>query len=703
MMIQIFGEDIEISAYSKLYRGLSDDSINSPEITVTQIPSGIGKAGYSNKRKTILVWEYFIDKAIDHNDTRGELMAALLEEYGHHIDNLLRNDFTSSPKKDEDLRDEGAKFAYSLFYFDIFNENKLNFASVETPNYKGDLEIDFSEIHTPIKEYVNQNRWKHTSQPIDNDIENFGFGFKEGTHGGIEFEVLPTIGYTVDEIFKLYYGNWLRDVSQVIVAPSVRLTKESQQALKKVQNPRIQQLLQNMPNKISHQGWVELIELFAAYEFVYNRNYKEGTLHYENHLQLFRKKFGTLTKDILGIYRPEEHIDNPKGLTDDSAIDVSFQYEKALGVFETKKLYAGESSATLGINKYNQKNYIWVEKNQKDPLRPTSDDYMTEQLNLAIAKGRNTEGLRHLGAAFHVLEDYFAHSNFVELSLIKVGFKNVYPWVEGMQGKNYKSIPLVTGKFLLDDTLASLLPKIGDLMLPVGFTEYKNRKPGERTFQEAFILTALRDLSKGQAEDGAKSNPEYVGLEIAEWLTLYEKYLDFLDYKAVLVNSPYGFLYRLIDRGFHTIGDLTSTFQNVTWNLLFSTVDDDIKMEQTQHSNKHYGSDPTHTQLAKDDHHHPLNGLAATLAKMAIKDVAEKMKLKWNGDTSFNLTEYVLNKYSQHPMHVDWMDNVIKDWSKSNTNTIKWLESPTPIEHTHKIAERVISNKKIQELIDFFK
>ena len=39
---------------------------------------------------------------------------------------------------------------------------------------------------------------------------------------------------------------------------------------------------------------------------------------------------------------------------------------------------------------------------------------------------------RSLGAAFHVLEDYFSHTNFVELSLRKLGY-DVYPWVEAKQ------------------------------------------------------------------------------------------------------------------------------------------------------------------------------------------------------------------------------------------------------------------------------
>lgn len=705
MMLNIFGQEIEISALSKLYRGLSDSSIKAPEIIVTKTPVGAGKAAYSNKRKKILVWDYFLNKATEDNDGSAELMAALVEEYGHHIDNLLRTELAENGIADADLIDEGAKFAYSLFYFDVFNESSLSYANAKTPDFEGELKVDFSEIHTPIKEYVNQDRWKQTRTPQDADVENFGFGFGDGTHGGIEFKALADIIFSQSETFKIYYGNWLRDVSQVLVKKVVRLTAEAQRKLKSIPDPRIQDLLQNMPNKISHEGWVELIELFAAYEFVYKQNREEENFHYEDHLAVFRESYGKLTKDILGIYRPEEHIDNPKGLEDDSMIDISFQYESSLGVYEPKTLYAGEYAASLEINKYNQKNYIWTE--QEDPLRPSSDLYMSQQLKLAVVKGKTTGGFRHLGAAFHVLEDYFAHSNFTELSLMKAGYTQVYPWVQGKQGKNYTDIPIVTGKFLEDDTAASVLPKIADLMFPIGLTDYHLRKPEEITFNDAFILTTLSDLSKGQTEDGAQNNPTYVGLDAAEWLNLYEKYLYFIDMKAEFLNSPMGWPFRIYDRAMHTLGDMLSTYNNVVFNLLLSTVDDDIKEEQTHHSNKDYGSDPTHTQLAKDDHHHPLNPLASQLAEMAVKDIGQRIKDIWDGKTidpdGSQLTKYVLTKYSRHPQHTHWMDETIREWGRNNKSAIKWLESPTPLAHAHKVSKRIISREKVQEIINYFK
>lgn len=154
-----------------------------------------GPAGYSNKRRKIIVHEKFVEDAVKDNDKRAELMAALVEEYGHHIDNLLRTDFATEGVKDTDVIDEGAKFAYSLFRFDVFKESQLNFAKVDFPDHKGDLVIDFSKLHNKVSEYVAEDR-QHNEDPND-DISNYGAGRNRKkhpeaafAHGDIEFEAL---------------------------------------------------------------------------------------------------------------------------------------------------------------------------------------------------------------------------------------------------------------------------------------------------------------------------------------------------------------------------------------------------------------------------------------------------------------------------------------------------------------------------------
>ncbi len=325
---------------------------------------------------------------------------------------------------------------------------------------------------------------------------------------------------------------------------------------------------------------------------------------------------------------------------------------------------------------------------------------------------------RSLGAAFHVLEDYFSHTNFVELSLRKLGY-DVYPWVEGKQKNNpatgkplYEDIPIVTGKFLLDDTCASVIPKMADMLFPIGFTEYELRKPGERTFGEQTIYTILKDLSDGQKQDPSQSNDIYLGMDATELLSYYEKILLLSDKLKVMQAQQgiVGTIWRTWGKVTTFMGDLMANYTNIVFNILIESVDDDIKETQTHLTNKNYGENPTHTQLGKDSQDHLLNGLAAKLAIIAVQDVGKRIKDTWDGKihdpTGDELAKYVLTKYSRHPKDTNWMDQTVSDWAKDNVNRTKLekLKSPTVPVHYHNKAKRKVNLTidKIKELIDYY-
>ncbi|NRS90787.1 hypothetical protein HNQ02_003734 [Flavobacterium sp. 7E] len=408
MMLEIFGHEIEISALSKLYRDLSDKKIETPEIIVSKIPVKGKNAGYSNKKKKIIVYHKFIEEAAKDNDKSAELLAALVEEYGHHIDNLLRTELATNGKRDMDVIDEGAKFAYALFQFDIFKESSLTYAKAELSCYSGDLRVDFSKLHTEISKYVDEN--EQYDEVPGADISNFGAGRnrkhnKNGAfaHGDIEFEALVSRElFDETQVNKIYYGNWLRDFSQVIVGISVRGTNLA------IELQKYKIIEEATPLKISHEGWVSLMEILAIKEFVYDPLKESGKKISDNYVALkkiFDKQYGGLTKDILGIYRPEEHIDNPQGLEDESKIKddkgkvISFNYNG-----KSKTLYAGDNRKSWGLD-VNRKmlNYFWNDY----PERPASVTYMKEQIILACKNGKTAEGFRYLGAGLHVLEDFF--------------------------------------------------------------------------------------------------------------------------------------------------------------------------------------------------------------------------------------------------------------------------------------------------------
>ena len=91
------------------------------------------------------------------------------------------------------------------------------------------------------------------------------------------------------------------------------------------------------------------------------------------------------------------------------------------------------------------------------------------QLGRQYARSKNKadlyEALRLLGTGCHCLEDYSAHSNYTELSLIELGERDVFPHVgqstamnlPGARGPVY---PIVTGTFGGVDFLHSVMVRI---------------------------------------------------------------------------------------------------------------------------------------------------------------------------------------------------------------------------------------------------
>ncbi|WP_204344622.1 HET-C-related protein [Psychroserpens algicola] len=536
-------------------------------------------------------------------------------------------------------------------------------------------------------------------------------------HGDIELKALTQAGYSKKQIYQIYYGNWLRDYSQVIVPETVGFNERDYKYFKAPafsRNKVIQKFLPSMRNKPSQEKWVEVLHILAVKEFVYNLKMKKGKVlsqKFSTYKDEFKRLYGDFNKNVLGLYRPEEHLDNPKGLNDyrifsDENLEnpIVYKYEYPKGKFTTKKLYAGTNPASLQIDDMSQmKRYLLEDLD--DGLRPSAFTYFEQQLRLARQKGTNREGFRHFGAALHVLEDYFAHSNFIEIALIKNGYTKVFPWVQLPQeivdiekGKDRApKIPVVTGLFGTDDTLASIAPKLADELFPKDFEAYYSIKPLERTFFDALFTTLLEGVAENQKNVPEKDKLRYLGLSVQNILDMYNNYLGWRDEWAKQKENPYyGWIIEGISRALHFLGQSIQFYNNILFNIILSTVEDGIKEEQTR-TNQNFGTDPTHTQIAKDAFDHPLNPLAGNLAVMAVYDIGRRMK---TGMPIDSLVKYAKKTYFNHPSRVTWMDSTIESWAKQNVEAVKEAQSKTKVYHHEKQVKRTLEQfeKELEEL-----
>lgn len=172
-----------------------------------------------------------------------------------------------------------------------------------------------------------------------------------------------------------------------------------------------------------------------------------------------------VTEERLGVYRPEEHIDNPKGYADNE--DARTFDARLRGPINPMELEIDPNSG--------MKNYIANESGGW----ATSAGYVKFSFARSIHFGRLytsgshgkgkeedlCEALRCLGQALHCMEDFGAHTNYCELALRELGYRDVFPHCGANAEINIRGhhvYPLVTGTFGAVDFLHSVLGEATD-------------------------------------------------------------------------------------------------------------------------------------------------------------------------------------------------------------------------------------------------
>lgn len=279
-------------------------------------------------------------------------------------------------------------------------------------------------------------------------------------HGDIE-DMLATVAclkghkWKSNMIKRVYFGNWLRDYSQAVDVGT----------LAKVQGETIRVLV-----------WVLSFMSFG---------YATGEFE--------------VTAERLGVYRPEEHIDNPKDYADG---EDARKYDP--------RLRGPVSDAELAVDpQTGMKNYIANEQGGW----ATSAGYVKFSFARAIHFGRLythgpsdqrgreedlSEALRCLGQGLHCLEDFGAHTNYVELVLRELGYTNVFPHVGAHAGINLHgqhTFPLVTGTFGGVDFFHSVLGEANDHITQTEIDEVNTA-----------LIDAVQNNTSGKRGPGGQSD-----------------------------------------------------------------------------------------------------------------------------------------------------------------------------------------------------
>jgi hypothetical protein len=334
-----------------------------------------------------------------------------------------------------------------------------------------------------------------------------------------------------DVITQVYFGNWLRDHSQLLDEVSIRL--------------------------VGRRTMVKLMQTLAWNEFGSHEVIK-------------------VTWDNLGVKSLPEHLDNPVDQPNVTEIDLQLpNLEPAENLVVDKE---------TGMKKYLRHGFTYI-LNQTLESKPFYDS------------GNFYEAFRRLGNALHPIEDFYAHSNFVELTLLELGYRHVFPWVGPDTKVNLMGkwvYPLVTGcggKVAFKYNVFSILK---DKALQFACTPDKKSSTSRCSWWWSKVVDAWTYVKEG-------------------WYT--PSLVAALDKVIAILN-----------------------FSLKRWSLQDRCVFEKANC-----------TDPTHTQLAKDHLDHPINEIAGHCASLAARRFSIAVRAYWTGKRPISEVQKVIEEIIVHP------------------------------------------------------
>ena len=228
-------------------------------------------------------------------------------------------------------------------------------------------------------------------------------------------------------------------------------------------------------------------------------------------------------------------------------------------------------------------------------------------------------------------------------------------------------------------------------------TPWKEAEPGVRTFSDILILEVLKDIDHAQAQDQSGTDDSTYADTFETLLKVRDRITGIQDY---LVPDA-------IEKAFHWIGQRIGIMFKFTQYFMIKTVAANLgdaqvllnkELDMMELGQFHIGTNPSHTQVAKDDPHAPMHNLSAKLAVDAVRQIGEKMLVVWNGEGSINEVLNVLDNIMRHPATTQWQDPIVESWAEQNRTEICRASTPSAVvESTFHALEEI---DETLELID---
>ncbi|KAK0457999.1 heterokaryon incompatibility protein HET-C [Desarmillaria tabescens] len=466
------------------------------------------------------------------------------------------------------------------------------------------------------------------------------------------------------DIKRVYFGNWLRDYSQAVDIAGLK--------------------------KLPLQTIINLCMVLGFMAHGYATNEFE------------------VTPERLGVYLPTEHIDNPKGYGEGE--DARKYHPQLRGPVDPREI---EIDHQTGM-----KNYIANESGGWDTSKALVRRTLEKCIHLGRqqrAQGRKQdeyEAYRLLGQALHTLEDFSAHSNFCEIALVSMGYKDVFLHVGDqvrIQAPNGQWVaPIVTGTFGGSDFIHSLLGEAGDKLSEASVSDLNKKLDDARStsarsggsYGSSDVLRSMfsslpggmggdmsRDMDNieriraGPAQ-GGKRPEDMSPQELHSVLWQILSFRDSVAKKIEKTIEKIPGLGALIDKimdgvsvfVFSTIEPFVKPLlQTATTGLAEASNEVINSHDQYEVFNDPRASDPTHSFLSKDHFNLILNEPAGEIAKVVLVNTVTLVTKAWD-DTSINVhqvTEDILSAL----FHPDFMNRNSKVQNEMMQCMQKWVQS----------------------------